>query len=193
MIKICANSVAPYTPYSYDPATTNPTENWLSGALIKIGRLCAPGNGYLYEATVEGTTNTAEPTWPTTIGNTVTDGGVTWKCIEQIGGPISVSATLDGSGGTVDTTIVTAYLVATRFGYTTPAVQPISEESGIDWKISVDGGNTWLDTHTFTDIDARSSDVVQEVRIKAVIINDKTLGTGTYTLAKVQTSSIENV
>lgn len=37
-------------------------------------------NGYTYQATVGGTTGAAEPTWPTTIGATVQDGTVTWKC-----------------------------------------------------------------------------------------------------------------
>jgi hypothetical protein len=37
-------------------------------------------NGYVYNATVAGTTGTSEPTWPTTIGGTVKDGGITWIC-----------------------------------------------------------------------------------------------------------------
>ena len=38
-------------------------------------------NGYHYVVTVAGTTHaTTEPTWPTTEGETVTDGTVTWRC-----------------------------------------------------------------------------------------------------------------
>lgn len=38
-------------------------------------------NGYVYECTVAGTSHaTNEPTWPTVLGNTVTDGTVTWRC-----------------------------------------------------------------------------------------------------------------
>lgn len=36
-------------------------------------------NGYVYICSVAGTA-TGEPTWPTTLGGTVTDGSVTWRC-----------------------------------------------------------------------------------------------------------------
>jgi hypothetical protein len=42
----------------------------------------AAANGYIYEATIGGTTAAAPPAYPTTIGGTVTDGTVTWTCRE---------------------------------------------------------------------------------------------------------------
>lgn len=38
-------------------------------------------NGFIYECTAAGTSHaTDEPTWPTTITDTVSDGTVTWRC-----------------------------------------------------------------------------------------------------------------
>ncbi|MFO1421176.1 MAG: hypothetical protein U1F59_09660 [Candidatus Competibacteraceae bacterium] len=42
-------------------------------------------NGYRYRCTVAGTTHAStQPTWPTVIGDTITDSGVTWKCVSKI-------------------------------------------------------------------------------------------------------------
>lgn len=40
-------------------------------------------NGYVYEAQGAGTTGGTEPTWPTTIGGTVVDNGITWECVRR--------------------------------------------------------------------------------------------------------------
>jgi len=37
-------------------------------------------NGFVYICTVAGTTAAAHPVWPTTLGETVVDGTVTWRC-----------------------------------------------------------------------------------------------------------------
>lgn len=42
------------------------------------------GVRYLYSAPAGGTTGFSEPSWPTTIGNTVTDNGITWTCIASL-------------------------------------------------------------------------------------------------------------
>lgn len=41
-------------------------------------------NTYYYKATTAGTSDASEPTWPTTLGDTVVDGTVTWTCIALI-------------------------------------------------------------------------------------------------------------
>jgi len=37
-------------------------------------------NGYVYIVTTAGTSSGSAPSWPTTVGNTVTDGTVAWTC-----------------------------------------------------------------------------------------------------------------
>lgn len=57
---------------------------WAPGETQAVGDLCVPAklNGYLFRATAitTGVTGTTQPSWPTTVGATVTDGGVTWTC-----------------------------------------------------------------------------------------------------------------
>lgn len=61
-------------------ASTYP--NWAAASVRNLGdrRVPTVANGYYYEVTVAGTTASVQPTWPTTIGNTVVDGSVTWVC-----------------------------------------------------------------------------------------------------------------
>lgn len=54
---------------------------WAAATVYTSGvyRVPTVANGYAYQATAAGTSGGAEPTWPTTVGATVTDGGVTWQ------------------------------------------------------------------------------------------------------------------
>lgn len=55
---------------------------WAGTTIYSLGnrRIPTVANGYYYEVTVAGTSGGVQPAWPTTIGNTVTDGTVTWIC-----------------------------------------------------------------------------------------------------------------
>ncbi len=65
-----------------DIAGTEPDTytEWIASTARALNDLRVPRarNGYVYRVTVAGTSGATEPTWPTTIGATVVDGGVTW-------------------------------------------------------------------------------------------------------------------
>ncbi len=56
---------------------------WAATTAYTTGRIVRPttGNGFLYRSTGAGSSAASEPTWPTTIGATVVDSGVTWTCV----------------------------------------------------------------------------------------------------------------
>lgn len=55
---------------------------WAATTAYSLGNFRRPTtvNGFRYEVTTAGTSGGSEPTWPTTPGNTVVDGTVTWTC-----------------------------------------------------------------------------------------------------------------
>ena len=55
---------------------------WEASTAYGLGQKVVPTtlNGYVYECTVAGTSDSGEPTWPTTIAGTVADNTVTWRC-----------------------------------------------------------------------------------------------------------------
>ena len=55
---------------------------WTASTACLVGDVIRPsagGNGWLYRCTVAGTSGSSAPSFPTTVGATVTDGGVTWQ------------------------------------------------------------------------------------------------------------------
>ena len=62
----------------------NPYFVWAASTALTVGTRISPTTptAYLYTASA-GTTGTTEPTWPTTVGGTVVNGGVTFTCIAK--------------------------------------------------------------------------------------------------------------
>jgi hypothetical protein len=60
---------------------TPSTSNWVASTAYALGAFVKPTSGsdlLRYRCTTAGTTASAEPVWPTTDGNTVSDGTVVW-------------------------------------------------------------------------------------------------------------------
>lgn len=56
---------------------------WQSGTSYSVGDYVIPSvqNGHIYRCITAGNSGTAEPSWPTSDGDTVGDGTVEWECI----------------------------------------------------------------------------------------------------------------
>jgi len=58
------------------PTTWTASISYLTGSVI----IPTTPNGYIYRSKQEITTGLIEPTWPTVVGNTVSDNGGLWEC-----------------------------------------------------------------------------------------------------------------
>src|SRR5579864_1572867 len=67
-------------PYSMRPVGAR----WQANTAYQVGEVVTPatggtvGNGHTYRCTVAGISGSSSPSFPTSEGGTVTDGGVTW-------------------------------------------------------------------------------------------------------------------
>lgn len=80
---------------------------WTPNEKVSLGEFARPRlpNGFSYEVMSAGTTGSKEPFWPKTLGETVTDGSVTWACraagSNGINAVTSPSCTSDPTGMTI--------------------------------------------------------------------------------------------
>lgn len=65
---------------------------WNSNTAYVVGNVVQSfqdlGTGFFFRCIVAGTTGSAEPFWPTVIGNTVEDGTVTWQAVSIVAGDL---------------------------------------------------------------------------------------------------------
>lgn len=104
--------------------------------------------------------------------------------------PVSTSALLTNVGGTINSGTVTAYLVATEFRYTSITVGVTGEDTGIDWKLSLNNVD-WANSVTPADMNALSADAVTTVYIRFVATNDGTVPTGLYDAPDITIAATE--
>lgn len=120
---------------------------WAASTAIATGAYRVPtvANTYYYKATTGGTSGSSQPTWPTTVGGTVTDGGVTWTNMGKIVKVAGTDYVLSRSG-----ILMTAAAGCCEPGrpllvdYTKLAGSVIEAitAAGTIWKLLFDGANT---------------------------------------------------
>ena len=78
-----ANGAAIANPALTVTAANSFGTTWAASTAYSVGDVVRPttGNTYLYRVAVAGTSAGSEPTWPTVIGQNVTDNTVTWDCV----------------------------------------------------------------------------------------------------------------
>lgn len=64
------------------PSTNNGNGAWRVHTFYSLDGVIVDSNGNLQSVTGEGQSGTAEPTWATVVGNTTTDGTVTWTVLQ---------------------------------------------------------------------------------------------------------------
>lgn len=113
-----------YTAYDNNPRV---------GGGLTIGHavkaISAGATSYFYVCRTSGTSHaTTEPTWPTTVGATVNDNGVTWECFARVNyqaAPVQFEMTDNGTqivakfGTAIATGVITTHPTNTRIGLST--------------------------------------------------------------------------
>lgn len=97
-----------------------------------------PTDGLYFRCTIAGTSAGSQPTWPTTQGQTVTDGSVTWVCAGVTGSGTSptTSVFLGGGGGLESYTNVLSTIQPTTYDRIAPAANDAVSLAA--WKAQID-------------------------------------------------------
>ena len=117
--------------------------------------------------------------------------------------PLSFTVTLDDDNDptTINSNTVTAQIRATTYLYTGISMSVVNEDSGIDYKLSLDNTNWFNSLASGTggdsvgqipNMDATGSTVTDLVYIRATINNNGTVTAGTKTTPNIRLSFTEN-
>lgn len=74
---------------------------WAATTAVKLRKLVYGTGGQLAQCTVAGVTGATQPAWPTSVGNTVVDGTVTWQLIAIPGSGAGAVSSVFGRTGAV--------------------------------------------------------------------------------------------
>ena len=85
--------------------------------------------------------------------------------------PITTQVTLDNTGGIKPSDVISVFLIATQFNYTGIAVAPVSEQTGINWRVSLDN-LVWSESVNPTAMDALLEDKNIPIFFGAVVNNN---------------------
>lgn len=99
--------------------------------------------GYYYRCTAAGSSGGMEPTWPTTVGSTVVDGGATWTCMGLIAPVVGTDYTATAGGITLADDVMLADGEALQVSYTKVAAKTIEAllSSSQEYELFFDGLN----------------------------------------------------
>lgn len=116
---------------------------WLATTAYTTSAYVVPATaptGFYYKCTTAGTTGSSQPTFPSTIGSTVTDGTVTWTCWGQVvagaGTALGSGITLGGGSGLESYTNLLQTLNSQ--GYGRIALAANDSTSLAAWKTQID-------------------------------------------------------
>lgn len=78
------------------------SSDWAASTAYSEGDFVEPttANGFIYRCTTAGTSGSTEPTWPTTEGDTVSDGTVVWTCHDN-----TIALNASGVGSTANANV----------------------------------------------------------------------------------------
>lgn len=93
-----------------DPdSTASISQTWAATTAYSENDLRIPTtpNGYIYECTTAGTSGATEPSWPSTLGNTMADGTAVWTCRSTAwaNGEQTILLIIDGGSGESQATL----------------------------------------------------------------------------------------